>query len=167
MKTITTTSALVASLFWLVLPASAQSNSSASAKASAPVNLEKLEDTPEPELKIAPAKSNETKIRQRGVNGKVEEVEVTSGKSTYRLKADPELGGAQRGTLQGSNNRPARWTVFEFNNKKSTKDVEAKTKLPPALPPPTVAPAKVVAPVAAPESKAAPASASAEAASSK
>jgi hypothetical protein len=66
-------------------------------------------------------KKNETKERREG--GKVTEVEVTSGGSTYKLQANPNVGNAPEGTVQGTSNRPALWSIFQFGGpKKESKD---------------------------------------------
>jgi len=98
-----------------------------------PPQLEVLEEgPPAADLKAGkPEQKNQVKdIRNNA--GKVTEVQVQSGISHYVLKADPEIGNAQKGTAQGENNRPPQWTIFQFGGKKESKEVEPLPVLPPA-----------------------------------
>lgn len=128
MKTISkTTSALMLCLFGLVLPVSVVAQGK---PAPMPPNLEKLEEAPDSGITIAKPDSSKKKMTEKRVGGKVTEVEVKSGKSTYVVKPDQEVGNAPRGTVQGDANRGAQWKVFEFGGKKEAKEVEHEAALP-------------------------------------
>ncbi len=98
--------------------------------ASTPPNLEKLEEVPDSGITIRKPESSKSKMVEKRVGGKVTEVQVKSGKSKYVVKANPEIGNAPKGTVQGDANRGAQWSVLEFGGKKESKDVEPVPTLP-------------------------------------
>jgi hypothetical protein len=106
---------------------------------SAPPKMEKIEEFTEPAITISKPEPGKAKMVEKRVNGKVTEVQVKSGKSTYVVKANPEIGNAPKGTVQGDVNRGAQWTVMEFGGKKESKEVEKVPTLQPA-PAPASAP---------------------------
>lgn len=130
--------------------------SSAASVASTAEPLERIEEAPDSGVKLikpGPKASTPSKIvEKRAVGGKVTEAEVTAAGSNYTIKANPEIGNAPRGTVQGDANRGAQWKVMEFGGKKEAKEVEEI---------PTLAPAPKVSspPVSAPASSAATSSA--------
>ncbi len=91
-----------------------------------PPQLEKLEDLGESELKLAKPETKNVKTVERKEGGKVTEVQVRSGPSTYTVKESK----APKGTQAGEANRAAQWTVMEFGGKKETKEVESKAAQP-------------------------------------
>lgn len=106
---------------------------------------EKADEAPASAMAIGKEKKkNATVDRREG--GKVTEVDVTSGGSHYKLKPNPEVGNAPAGSVQGTVNRPAQWSVLEFGGpKKEAKEekdvpqtlqpyVPASPPPPPALP---------------------------------
>lgn len=98
-----------------------------------PPKLEKLEEGPSDPALTAGKPQPRNKISEKRNNaGKVTEVEVKSGKSSYVLKANPEVGNAPKGTVQGDANRAAQWKILEFGGKKESKEVEPVPVLPPA-----------------------------------
>ncbi len=105
-----------------------------------PPGLEKIEELPDSGLTIGKPDAAGPMTKEKRVNGKVTEVEVQTGGSKYVVKADPEVGNAPRGTVQGDNNRAAQWTLFEFGNKKESREVEL-APMPPTPEPLRPAPA--------------------------
>jgi len=99
-----------------------------------PPKLEKLEEGEQPAITIAPPDSG-TKITEKRQQGKVTEVKVKSGKSTYYLKPNEPAGSAARGDLQSDEVRPAQWQILEFDlggKKTNEKEVEPPQTLQPA-----------------------------------
>ncbi len=108
-----------------------------------PPKLEKLDDSQTPTVNIAPPAS-ERSVTEKRRQGRVEEVKVKSGKSTYYLKPNRPAGSAIVGDVQSDTVRPAQWKIKEFDlgNKKK---VEAKDAADAPQPPevtPTLAPKK-------------------------
>ena len=91
-----------------------------------PPKLEKLEEGPESDIKLIKPETTKLKTVERRENGKVTEVQVRSGKSTYTVKPNSE----PKGTPAGDANRAATWKVLEFGGKKETKEVESLPVLP-------------------------------------
>lgn len=106
--------------------------------ASTPPNLEKLEEGPESGITIVKPEAR-NKITEKREKGKVNEVQVKSGKSSYTLRGDPAIGNTSKGTQNGDANRGAMWTIKEFGGPKEAKEAEAAAALPPAPPPPAPA----------------------------
>lgn len=92
-----------------------------------PPKLEKLEEGPESDIKLIKPETTKLKTVERRENGKVTEVQVRTGKSTYSVKPNAE----PKGTPAGDANRAATWKVLEFGGKKETKEVESLPVLPP------------------------------------
>ena len=86
-----------------------------------PPKLEKLEEEAESTLKLSKPESEKLKTVEKRENGKVTEVQVRSGKSTYTVKPN----NAPKGTPEGDANRAAQWKILEFGGKKETKEVES------------------------------------------
>lgn len=110
------------------------SASSVKTDAPPPPRIEKLEEGPsvKPEKNPSFGKQENKKITEKRNNaGKVTEVEVKTGNTSYTLKADPEVGNAPAGTVQGQGNRPAQWKILEFGGK-SARPAEVKEATPPA-----------------------------------
>jgi hypothetical protein len=117
-----------------VPPAFAQQNG-----APPPPRLEKLEEGEEPAVTIR--KPAERKIEEkRAPGGKVTEVKVTSGGSTYYLKPNDPAGSAMPGDQEGTANRGAQWEVLQFDwfskQPKTGADEASSTQAEPAPPPP-------------------------------
>jgi len=96
-----------------------------------PPELEKLDEGPETGVTIIKPQPR-NKITEKHEKGKVNEVEVKSGGSTYTLRGDPAIGNTAKGTPNGDANRPAMWTVLEFGGPKEVKEAEQIPTLPPA-----------------------------------
>lgn len=124
-----------------------------------PPKLEKLEEGPETDVKLIKPEGTKLKTVERKENGKVTEVQVRSGKSTYTVKPN----NAPKGTPEGDANRAAQWKVMEFGGKKETKEVESLPVLAPG--PYSTSKTGTSKPTTAPNTKAASASASSAAAS--
>jgi hypothetical protein len=80
-----------------------------------PPQLEKLEEGTPPAVTIRKPEQRSTVTEKRAPGGKVTEIKVTSGKSTYYLKPNDPAGSAAPGDTQGSTNRGAQWEVMEFD----------------------------------------------------
>jgi len=113
----------------------------APAKSSPPPKLEKLEEGEQPTITIPGKPDNERKITQKKQQGKVTEVKVKSGKSTYYLKPNDPAGSALRGDAQSNQIRGAQWEVkqFDLGQKKQAakEDSDKAPVLPPAASPST------------------------------
>lgn len=131
--------ALCVSAYAGLLPAAAQQ---AAGNAPPPPQLEKLEEGEEPTVIIRKPeqdlKQGISEKRARG--GKVTEVKVTSGNSTYYLKPNDSPGSALPGDAQSSRMRGAQWEILQFDMNRPKEAAEAEAAQP-ALPPPA-APAK-------------------------
>ena len=79
-----------------------------------PKKLEKLEDPEPPAVKIGKPQGEHKVTETRG-DGKVKEVKVETGKSTYYLRPNEQVGSALPGDTQATTNRGAEWKVMEFN----------------------------------------------------
>jgi hypothetical protein len=106
------------------------------AKPSQPPKLEKLEEGDQPAINIPAKPDSERKITQKKEKGKVTEVKVKSGKSTYYLKPNDPAGSAVRGDAQSNEIRGAQWEVkqFDLGRKKQAATKEDSDKAP-VLPP--------------------------------
>ncbi len=78
-------------------------------------------------ITVTPQGDKATKIEERREQGRVTEVKVTSGSSTYYLKPNTPVGNSAPGDVTGSANRGPQWKVLEFdfgNTKKKPQDQE-------------------------------------------
>lgn len=82
--------------------------------AQQPPVLEKLEEGEPPAITIRKP-DTEKQITEKRQQGKVTEVKVKSGKSTYYLKPVDPAGSAMRGDGQSDEIRAAQWPVLEFD----------------------------------------------------
>ncbi|MES2106812.1 MAG: DUF2782 domain-containing protein [Pseudomonadota bacterium] len=96
-----------------------------------PPELERLDEGPDSGVTIVKPEPR-SKITEKRQKGKVNEVEVKSGKSTYTLRGDPAIGNTAKGTPNGDANRPAMWTIKKFGGPKEVKEAEEIPTLPPA-----------------------------------
>ncbi|MFC3109800.1 DUF2782 domain-containing protein [Undibacterium arcticum] len=120
-----------------LLPAYAQAP--AKNVAPPPPKLEKMEEGEQPAITIAPPDSG-TKITEKRQQGKVTEVKVKSGKSTYYLKPNEPAGSAAPGDVQSNQIRAAEWPILEFDlgrKKTNPKEAEPPQTLQPAGAQPT------------------------------
>lgn len=79
-----------------------------------PPVMENLEEGEPPAISITPP-GTEKKITEKRQQGKVTEIEVKSGNSTYYLKPVDPAGSAMRGDGQSNEIRAAQWPVIEFD----------------------------------------------------
>ncbi len=131
--------AVCAAVFAAPLTASAQQ-----AVAPPPPKLEKLEEGEAPAITIR-KQGGEKKITEKREKGKVTEVKVQSGKSTYYLKPNDPAGSALPGDAESNATRAAQWQVLEFGNPKNAKEA--------AEPPQTLEPKPAAAETSAPAKK--------------
>ncbi|WP_317202642.1 DUF2782 domain-containing protein [Janthinobacterium sp.] len=104
---------------------------------SAPPKMERIDESGDAPITVTAKPANQKKITEKREQGKVTEVKVTSGKSTYYVKPNTPAGSAQPGDLAGSANRGPQWKVMEFDlgrKKASAKELEAADPAP--APPP-------------------------------
>lgn len=79
-----------------------------------PPQLEQLDDDDQSAITIRKPDA-EREITERREQGRVTEVKVRSGKSTYYLHPNEPAGSAMRGDAQSDTVRPAEWVVHEFD----------------------------------------------------
>ena len=96
-----------------------------------PPKLEKLEEGEAPAITIRKP-GGERKITEKRAQGKVKEVKVQSGKSTYYLKPNEPVGSALPGDAESSSMRAPQWQVMEFGQPKPTQEAEPPQTLAPA-----------------------------------
>jgi hypothetical protein len=108
-----------------------------------PPKLEKLDEGEAPEVNIRPPGEGSRIVEKRAPGGKVTEAKVTTGRSSYVVKANDQAGSALPGDGQASNNRGAQWEILEFDwsRTQDPKQAEAAAEaaaraLPPPPPPP-------------------------------
>lgn len=106
--------------------------------ADAPPRLEKLEEGEAPGITIRKPEGAR-KITETRKQGKVTEIKVNSGNSTYYLKPNSPAGSALPGDAQSSSMRAAQWEVLEFGNPGNVNEVEPIQTLAPAPPRPAAA----------------------------
>jgi hypothetical protein len=133
------TSALPA-LFSLCLLGMANLASAQSTPSSAPPKLERIEEGSDIPLTVTPKRDGERKITEKKEGGKVTEVKVKSGKSTYTMRPNVPAGNAQPGDATASSLRAPQWQVMEFElGKKKPKTTDEAAEPAPAPPPPAAA----------------------------
>lgn len=110
---------------------------SLAASAQQPPKLEKLEEGEAPAVTIRKPDQKSRIQEKRAPGGKVTEVKVTTGGSSYVVKPNEPAGSAQPGDLQSNTIRPAQWEVKEFDlgRPKTKEQEEAQAADVPAPPP--------------------------------
>ena len=120
--------------FWpiaaLCIAAYAASMAHAEQASPPPQNLEKLEEGEPPAITIRKP-DGERKITEKREHGKIKQVKVQTGKSTYILTPNEPVGSALPGDAQSGSVRPAQWQLLEFGKPKPPKE----DPQPPALEP--------------------------------
>jgi hypothetical protein len=98
-----------------------------------PPQLELLEEGEEPTITIQQSGPRQQISEKRAPGGRITEIKVTSGNSTYYLKPDDPAGGP------GNSVRTAQWEILRFDLRTPNETVEAaaSTPLPPPPPPST------------------------------
>ena len=106
--------------------------------AQTPPKLERIEEGSDTPITVTPPKSAQgNKITEKKQNGRVTEVTVKSGPSTYTMKPNTPAGNAQPGDAVSNGLRPPQWTVMEFDlGKKKKTDKEDVPQEAPVPPPP-------------------------------
>ncbi len=82
--------------------------------AAPPPQLEQLDEGDQPAITIRKP-ATEREITEKREHGRVTEVKVRSGRSTYYLHPNDPAGSAMRGDTQSDTVRPAEWVVHEFD----------------------------------------------------
>ena len=108
---------------------------------SAPPKLERIEKDSDTPITVAPPQRSGADINEKRDGGRVTEVQVTTGGSSYTMKGAEPGSVAQTGDATGSTLRPPQWKVMEFDffKKKQKEGEEAdagKASAPPPPPPP-------------------------------
>jgi hypothetical protein len=113
------------------------------APSKAPPKLEVIEEGTDTPITVTPPKTGGTRITEKKEGGRVTEIKVKTGKSSYTMKPNVPAGNAQPGDGQSSAVRAPQWTVLEFDlGKKKKTDKEDVPEPTPARVPPPPAPAK-------------------------
>jgi hypothetical protein len=104
-----------------------------------PPQLEVLEEGAPPAVTIRSRQAPQEITETREKGGKVNQVKVTSGTSTYYLKPNEPAGSALPGDTQSKASRGAQWRLMEFDwgqqQDARTAGAQAVDAPPPALPP--------------------------------
>jgi len=100
----------------------------------APPKLEKIEEIGDDSITVTAKPTPERQITEKREGGRVTEVKVKSGPSTYTVRPNNPTGTALPGDAVGSANRGPMWTVKEFDigkKKKTTEEDASATDAPP------------------------------------
>ena len=103
-----------------------------------PPQTQPLNEGEAPTVTIRQPGAAEQPITQTRKQGKVTDVKVTTGGSTYHLKPNEQAGSALPGDTESSAMRGSQWQVLEFDMSKK-KDPQATERTPDA-PQPAAAP---------------------------
>jgi hypothetical protein len=105
----------------------------------APPKLDIIEQGSDTPITVTPPKqSGGAKITEKKEGGRVTEVKVKSGKSSYTMKPNIPAGNAQPGDAQSGAVRAPQWTILEFDlgkKKKTDRENVPDTAAPPPPPP--------------------------------
>lgn len=110
---------------------SAQSTPPAKDIAPPPPQMQRLEEGEAPAVTIRQPDTKQ-KITEKKSQGKVTEVKVQTGKSTYYAKPNDPAGSAMRGDGQSDTTRPVQFKVGEFGPPKNKQVEDAAQTLAPA-----------------------------------
>ena len=103
----------------------------------APPKLEKIEEVGDDSINVTAKPTPERQITEKRDNGgRVTEVKVKSGPSTYTVRPANTTGTALPGDAVGSANHGPMWTVLEFDSKKKKKAAEDEGSTDTEAPPP-------------------------------
>lgn len=126
-----------ASTIWLTLAgavaiAATPLLANAQQQAPKPPVLEKLEEGQAPAVTIRPSE-REQAITEKREQGKVTEVHVKTGGSSYTVKANDQPGSIQPGEAQSTSMRVPQWQILEFDlGMRKEKQEGDKAATPPA-----------------------------------
>lgn len=117
---------------------------SLTAAAQQPPKLEKLEEGEAPAVTIRKPDQKSKIQEKRAAGGKVTEVKVTSGGSTYVVKPNDPAGSALPGDGQSNTMRAPQWEVkeFDFGRNKAKEQEDGQAAAVPPSPATAPAPAK-------------------------
>jgi hypothetical protein len=111
---------------------------------SAPPQLERIEKGSDTPIVVTPGQKSGKKIVEKRDNGRTTEVQVSTGKSSYTMKANAPGAIGQGGDASAGALRPPQWKVLEFDlfKKKQKKELDeaaaaATADAPPPPPMPT------------------------------
>lgn len=110
---------------------SAQSTPPNKAFAPAPPQMERLEEGEAPAVTIRQP-DTQKKITEKKSQGKVTEVKVQTGTTTYYAKPNDPAGSAMRGDGQSDTTRPVQFQIGEFGPPKNVQAAEPVQTLQPA-----------------------------------
>jgi hypothetical protein len=99
--------------------------------------LEKLEETEVPTITVdQPDRPRSSTIETRAPGGRVTEVQVTSGNSTYYLRPNSQYGSSMPGEGEASSFRAPQWQIMQFDRGRSVNEKEAEAARAATVPPP-------------------------------
>jgi hypothetical protein len=122
---------------YVTLPAGAQQQAG---EAAQPPKLERLDEGEAPAVTVRkPEQPRSVVTEKRAYGGRVTEIEVQSGRSTYYLQPNAQGGSSSAGDTDSNRMRAPQWRVGEFDlrrgdEKKRAAEVKAGTPPPPAAP---------------------------------
>lgn len=132
--TLPTLAAACIAAYAISLPAAAQQGGN---DAPPPPRLEKLEEGEEPAVTIRkPDQDRTTTTEKRAPGGKVTEIRVSTGGSTYYLRPNDHAGSSLPGDAQSNSARAAQWEVKTFDLSPQRDPQEAAAEEAAAAPPP-------------------------------
>lgn len=103
-----------------------------------PPKLEKLDEGEVPAITIRKPGDERSVSQKRAPGGKVTEIKVVSGNSTYYLKPNDPAGSAATGDAESDPLRAAQWQVLEFDSMHSAENsrmtAAEQVPSPPVLP---------------------------------
>jgi len=112
----------------------------ADSDAPPPPELQQLDEGEPPAVTIRKPEAESRITEKRARGGKVTEVQVTNGQSTYYLKPNEQVGSAVPGDAESSRNRGAQWKIKEFDWSQDAKEKQARQTAGETPPPPAPAP---------------------------
>lgn len=108
----------------------------AQSPSAAPPKLEKIEEIADDAITVTAKPAPERQITEKREGGRVVEVKVKSGPSTYTVRPNNTTGTALPGDAMSGNSRGPQWTVMEFDLGKKKKKTEEESATDAATPPP-------------------------------
>lgn len=123
----------------------AQAQQAQQPPSSAPPKMERVDEGADTPLTTLPEPRRGPKVAEKRIDGgRTAEVEVSTGKSTYTMKANPPDTVSQPGDPASGGLRPPQWKVMEFDlfNKKKQGETAEATGTAAAPPPPPPAKSK-------------------------
>ena len=114
-----------------------QAQQSQQPSSSAPPKLERIEEGTDTPITVTPQQRSGARINEKREGGRVTEVQVTTGNSSYTMKGAVPGSATQTGDATGSTLRPPQWKVLEFDlSKKKQKEGEDADAATADAPPP-------------------------------